>query len=287
MLDLQLHTTDSDGTWPWQQVLEQCLTLGLTAFAITDHDTIIRQAEIRAWAKSQKAQAIPGVELSTRESDQSVHLLGYFLEGPLERLESKLAYLRMGRGDRNKKIIERLQKLGLKVTEEELIKVAGRATVGRPHIARLLLEKGYVQSIKEAFDRYLALDGSAYFPKDELPLREGIDLLHEAGCVTSVAHPLLLNRAPDVFEASLRLWRSWGLDAVEAIYPMYKPEQSTYMVRTAEKYGYLITGGSDFHGENKPHIKIGTGTGNLNVPDGVLEPLMQRKEEICRHSRMS
>lgn len=280
MIDLQLHTTDSDGTWAWDRVLEKCLDLNLTAFAITDHDTIRRRAEIIAWAKAHEAMAIAGIELSTSENGQTIHLLGYFLDGPLEKLGLRLDYLREGRMSRNKKIVTRLQSLGVKVTEEEVLLAADRATVGRPHIARLLMEKGVVKSMQEAFDRFLSLNGSAYFPKDELPLREAIDLLHEAGAVTSVAHPGLLKRPADVLEASLSEWRSWGLDGIEAIYPSYSLEQTAFFERMADKYGFLRTGGSDFHGENKPHIQIGTGTGHLNVPDEFLAPLLQCRDEI-------
>ncbi len=280
MIDLQLHTTDSDGTWSWKQVLETCLDMRLSAFAITDHDTMVRRDDIRAWAKQNDAVAIPGIELSTRENDQTIHLLGYFLDGPLEKLEKRLEYLREGRRCRNQKIVERLQSLGIQVTEEDVLRIAGKATVGRPHIARLLMEKGAVKTMQEAFDRYLSINGRAYFPKDELPLREGIDLLHEAGAVTSVAHPGLLKRPPDVLEASLKEWRSWGLDGIEAIYPSYSLEQTAFFERISDKYGFVRTGGSDFHGENKPHIKIGTGTGHLNVPDELLEPLFARRDEI-------
>src|SRR5689334_10791785 len=108
MIDLQIHTTDSDGTWSWTQVLDKCLELNLTAFVITDHDTTVRRNDILAWAKANDALAIPGIELSTCESDQTIHLLGYFLDGPLETLQSKLTYLRDGRLERNKKIVARL-----------------------------------------------------------------------------------------------------------------------------------------------------------------------------------
>lgn len=284
LLDLQLHTTDSDGTWPWDRVLEHCREMGLKAFAITDHDTIVRREDILKWAKEKKAMAIPGIELSTSEKGQTVHLLGYFLDGPLTKLESKLAILREGRNVRNKKIIDKLQGLGFKVTEEDLKVVAGRATVGRPHIARLLLEKGYIKTIAEAFERFLTPGGAAYFPKEELPLEEGIALLYEAGAVTSVAHPGLLKRSPDELEESLRIWKGWGLDGIEAVYPGYSEEQTVFFHRMADKYGYVMTGGSDFHGENKPHIKIGVGTGNLNVSDALLEPLLEKRKQN-EHSR--
>lgn len=282
MIDLQIHTTDSDGTWAWDKALNHCLDINLKAFAITDHDTIVRRQEILDWAKKNEAMAIPGIELSTRESDQTIHLLGYFLDGPLEKLQLRLDYLKEGRLSRNTKMIARLQSLGVRVTEEEVFRIAGRGTIGRPHIARLLLEKKVVGSLQEAFEKYLSINGLAYFPKEELPLREAIELLHEAGAVTSVAHPGLLKRAPADLEASLKMWRSWGLDALEGIYPTYSLEQTAFFQRLSEKYGFLITGGSDFHGENKPHIKIGTGTGHLNVPDELLEPLLQRREEISK-----
>jgi 3',5'-nucleoside bisphosphate phosphatase len=192
-------------------------------------------------------------------------------------------FLKRGRGDRNKKIIHRLRDLGFSVSDEELQKVAGQGTVGRPHIARLLLEKRYVQSMKEAFDRFLSATGLAYYPKEEIPLREGIDLLHDAGCVTSVAHPLLLQRSAEELELSFKKWREWGLDALEGVYPTYKPEQVSFVQRIAQKYGFLITGGSDFHGDNKPHIKIGVGTGTLHVPDELIEPLLERKNDYIQH----
>jgi len=213
VIDLQLHTSDSDGTWTWIQVLEKCLDLNLTAFAITDHDTTVRRDDIIAWAKTNDAMAIPGIELSASDNDQTIHLLGYFLDGPLTSLEARLNYLRSGRLDRNAKIVARLQKLGIAVTEEDVLLAAGRATVGRPHIARLLMQKGVVKTMQEAFDKYLNSNGQAYFPKVELPLREAIDLLHAAGAVTSISHPGLLKRTPEVLEESLKLWRSWGSTA--------------------------------------------------------------------------
>ncbi len=281
MIDLQLHTTDSDGTWPWRRVLEECVKLKLTAFAITDHDTMVRRGEILAFAAENKVQAIPGIELSTVENEQTVHLLGYFLNGPLEKLEGRLEFLREGRLHRNGHIINKLRSLGIDVTEAEVLAIAGNKVIGRPHIARLLLNKGAVTSIQEAFDKFLTPGGKAYFPKEELPLREGIVALHEAGAVTSVAHPGLLKRTPLDLEVSLKEWRSWGLDGVEGIYPSYTPEQISFFDRMAHKYGFLITGGSDFHGENKPHLKIGVGSGRLNVPDALLDPLYRRRDEVA------
>ncbi|MBV9080542.1 MAG: PHP domain-containing protein [Elusimicrobia bacterium] len=282
MIDLQLHTTDSDGTWPWDRVLQACLDLKLTAFSITDHDTVHRIDDIRAWAKAHNAQAIPGIELSTTENEQTVHLLGYFLDGNLDRLEERLRFLRDGRLVRNEQIIAKLRSLGVNVSEEDAKAIAGNKVVGRPHIARLLLNKGVVSSMQEAFDKYLAPGGRAYFPKVELPLRAAIELLHGAGAVTSVAHPALLKRTPLELENSLKEWRGWGLDGVEGIYPVYTPEQTGFFARMAQKYGFLITGGSDFHGENKPHIRIGVGSGSLNVPDALLEPLYRRRDEIAK-----
>jgi predicted metal-dependent phosphoesterase TrpH len=287
VIDLQIHTNDSDGTWSWKQVLEKCLDLNLTAFAITDHDTTVRRGDILAWGKANDAMAIPGIELSTCEDEQTIHLLGYFLDGPLDKLEAQLDFLRTGRLQRNKKIVAKLQSLGVNVTEEDVLNAAGRATVGRPHIARLLMQKGVVKSMQEAFDRFLSANGQAYYPKVELPLREAIELLHGAGAVTSISHPGLLKRTPEALEASLKLWRSWGLDGLEALYPSYSLEQTAFFDRIADKYGFLKTGGSDFHGDNKPHIQIGTGTGHLHVPDELLAPLLNKREEIRRALRHS
>jgi predicted metal-dependent phosphoesterase TrpH len=286
VIDLQIHTTDSDGTWAWDKALNHCLDINLKAFAITDHDTIVRRDDIIAWGKENDAMAIPGIELSTSENDQTVHLLGYFLDGPLDRLRSRLEFLKEGRLSRNKKMIARLRQLGIDVSEEDVFRVAGTGVVGRPHIARLLLEKKVVGSIQEAFEKYLSLHGLAYFPKEELPLKEAIELLRSSGAVTSVAHPGLLKRTPQEMEESVKVWRDWGLDGLEGIYPTYSLEQTAFYQRLSDKYGFLLTGGSDFHGENKPHIKIGTGTGHLNVPDELMEPLLSRRAEIRKNLKV-
>ena len=281
MIDLQLHTTDSDGTWPWNRVLEECKALRLSACAITDHDTIVRRGEVLAWAKKNQFMAIPGIELSTRDRNRTVHLLGYFVDGPLGTLQERLNSLRAARLERNRKIIKKLQGFGFSVTEEDIKRQSG-GTLGRPHIARTLFEKGYVKSIQEAFDRFLAHNAAAYFPLEEMSLNDGIALLHDAGCVTVVAHPMLLERSGQELEDSIRDWKSWGLDGVEGIYPSYTQEQTVFLNRMATKHNLIITGGSDFHGENKPHIKIGVGTGQLNVPDELLDPLFKRRREIAR-----
>ena len=282
MIDLQLHTTDSDGTWPWDRVLNTCVEMDLTAFAITDHDTVVRCDQIRAWGKERNVMAIPGIEMSTKEKGQTVHLLGYFLDGPMDVLQEKLGFLKKARVSRNKQIIQKLREMDYDVTEEEVKRISGEGTMGRPHIARLLLQKGYVNSMKEAFNRFLGIHGLAYFPKEELPLPEALGLLHQAGAVTSVAHPILLDRSPEELENALKEWKSWGLDGVEGIYPSYTAEQTSFMDRMAKKFDLILTGGSDFHGENKPHIKIGVGTGTLNVPDALLEPLLKKREEVNR-----
>jgi 3',5'-nucleoside bisphosphate phosphatase len=197
-------------------------------------------------------------------------------------LESTLAGLRASRRTRNIKILEKLNKYGFPVTEDDLNKVAQGETIGRPHIARMMLQKGFVTSIREAFDRFLALGSAAYVPKEEMPLQEAIQLLHASGAVTSAAHPMLLGRTYEELEESFKEWKSWGLDALEIFYPTYLPEQSIFLKRMADKYEFLATGGSDFHGENKPHLRIGVGYGNLAVPDELIEPLINRKELILK-----
>jgi len=275
-----LHTTDSDGTWPWDKVLEECLRIGLSAYAITDHDTITRRGEILAWARKHKAKAIPGVELSTKENDETVHLLGYFLGGDLEKLEKKLKEAISARTDRNSKIIKKLQAMGYQISMEELNRMTTGGPIGRPHIAQVLLAKGYVESVRKAFQRFLGREGAAYVPKDDMPLKKGIELLNEAKAVTVVAHPGLLTRSAPEFEAALKRWRSWGLDGIEVYYPSHNDEQIGFLERMADKFGFLKTGGSDFHGDNKPNIKIGVGYGKLAVPDELMGPLFKRRDEI-------
>ncbi len=278
MLDLQMHSSDSDGTWPWDKILNRCLEMGLTAFSITDHDTIARRKDILEWAKVHKAMAIPGVELSTVESEESVHLLGYFLEGPLKNLEKMLSGAVEARNDRNKKILKKLQAMGYQVSFEDLASGAACEPVGRPHIARLLMEKGYVKTIREAFHRFLSRKGSAYYPKDDIRLEDAITLLHEAGAVSVVAHPGLLQRSPHDLEQSIRTWADWGLDGIEVYYPSHTSQQLGFLMRLTDKFGLVRTGGSDFHGDNKPHIQIGIGSGDFKVPDELLAPLLKKRD---------
>ena len=279
-IDLHLHTNCSDGTATLEELVAQCAAAGLKAISVTDHDTLGCVDAAPAVAKKHGLTIIPGVEISAKDRGKTVHLLAYFLEGPREELHQKLAFLRQARVERNTKILAKLRELGVDAQEADLLRIAGKATLGRPHIARLLMEKGKVRSIQEAFDRFLVVGGLAYFPKEELPLKEAIELIHRAGGVAAVAHPLRFQWDRPFFEEVVREWISWGLDGLEVFYSSHSDPEVSYLQKLCKRLGLLMTGGSDFHGANKPDIKVRYGFGGLHVPGTLLEPLMQRKDVI-------
>jgi len=249
----------------------------VTAVAITDHDTIDGIAEASQAAAELGIEVIPGVEISARYreagQDTELHILGYFLDWQSLDLQTKLAHLRTSRHTRNPKIIEKLNDLGLAITYDEVLTLAGNGAVGRPHIARVLMDKGFVTSAKEAFDRYLAAGAAAYVPRELPEPAEAIALIRAAGGVAVLAHPSWLERSDvGVYKSCERL-KSEGLMGIEVHYSTHKPDQTAQYLDTATRLDLLVTGGSDFHGLTKPDIEVGTGRGGLKVPEQLLEPL--------------
>jgi hypothetical protein len=276
-IDLHLHTTYSDGSSTPMQVLKMAHAAKVTALAITDHDTVDGIADAIEAGAEMGIEVIPGIEVSARypegDSDSELHILGYFLDWKNLDLQTKLAHLRTTRHTRNPQIIERLNALGLAITYDEVLQLAGSGAVGRPHIARVLMDKGYVSSAKEAFDRYLAAKAAAYVPRDLPDPVEAIALIRMAGGVPVLAHPSWLGRPNNgVFKTCERL-KAEGLMGIEVHYSTHKPEQTAEYLDTARRLDLLVTGGSDFHGVTKPDIDVGVGRGSLTVPEKLLEPL--------------
>ncbi|HJU04011.1 MAG TPA: PHP domain-containing protein [Nitrospiraceae bacterium] len=271
-LDLHLHTTYSDGSLPPAEVLILAHKAHVTALAITDHDTVDGIPEALEAGERLGIEIIPGIEISSRLEANEVHILGYFVDWKDRELLAQLSRLREARHVRNPRIIERLNALHIEITYDEVKQLAKTDSIGRPHIARVLMNKGYVKSAKEAFDRYLADRAAAYVPRDLPSPAEAIAMVKAAHGVAVLAHPSWLDRSEGIGPVCEQL-KSEGLDGVEVHYSTHRPEQTVQYLETARRLGLLVTGGSDFHGVTKPDIEVGIGRGTLQVPTTLLEPL--------------
>jgi len=250
---------------------------GLTAVALTDHDTVEGLAEARVAAVDAGVRLVPGCELSCEVGAATMHLLVYFLSDGPAPLQDRLAGLQAARADRNRRIVQVLQDHGLDVTLEEILDEAGGGSVGRPHVAGVLLRKGYVSSVQEAFDVWLAKGKPAYLDRERLLPTEAIALAHASGAVAVLAHPTSLGFDGPELERFVAGLAADGLDGLECEYGRYAPDLRASLRSLAGRLGLAVTGGSDYHGRYKPDIALGTALGDLQVPDDLLESLEARR----------
>lgn len=269
-LDLHLHTTHSDGSCTPTEVVTMAHHAGVTALAITDHDIMTAVDEAMAIGQECGIEIIPGVEISSLAGNSEIHILGYFLDRHDADLLTHLKTLRDGRHRRNPQIIERLQALGIDITYEEVRALAGTDSIGRPHIARILMEKQVVASAKEAFDRFLAEGKPAYVPRELPPPSEAIQWIKSARGLAVLAHPTWVKVAEQPLIDLVRQLKAHGLDGVEVHYSTHTARQTREYLSLAQQLGLLVTGGSDFHGLTKPDIEVGTGKGALHIPTSLL-----------------
>jgi 3',5'-nucleoside bisphosphate phosphatase len=272
-IDLHLHTTHSDGSLSAAEVLQLAHKAKVTALAITDHDIVTGIPEAIAAGAELGIEIIPGVEISSYINNSELHILGYCIDWRDSELNRRLATLRESRHTRNPQIIERLRSLGLDVTYAEVRSLAGTESVGRPHIARLLMDKKYVSSAKDAFDRYLSEGRPAYVAR-ELPRPvDAIAWIRAAGGVAVLAHPTWAKVSGEGLNTLLTTLKADGLGGIEVHYSTHTKRQTTEYLDLAKRLDMLVTGGSDFHGITKPDIDVGTGRGDLKVPEQLLDPL--------------
>jgi predicted metal-dependent phosphoesterase TrpH len=256
--------------------------LGLKAIAITDHDSLSGSAAAVAGGIPSTLRFLTGIEISAASPEGyrvngSVHILGYGIDPDHGGLNAMLRVLKRSRENRNPQIIAQLNALGLDLSTDELARVVGGATAGRPHIARLMVAKGMAASINDAFDRFLGKNRPAYVEKYRVPMAEAIGTINDAGGIAVLAHPYLTGLTdPTTFEAFLLTLQTMGLKGIEAIYPGHNEAATAEYCRLARKYDLLITGGTDFHGEVTPGIRMGSGDGSFFVPYSIYEKLMER-----------
>jgi predicted metal-dependent phosphoesterase TrpH len=298
MIDLHSHTTKSDGSLSPRELVELARRKGLTTLAITDHDTLEGYDEAIPFAREASLDLICGVELSTKFHGQTIHVLGYFFPGaelsqtepvaqrkaeshiggvsgtlPAPQFRAHLSCLQTGRKDRNRRLAARLQELGLAVTADEVERI-GRSQAGRPHFAKLLVQKGYVKDIREAFDRYLDESAPGYVERSEASLENITSWIHEGGGIASWAHPVrMVKKSGLPAEVLFHEVQAKGIDAIEAYHSDHSPEDRAEYLATAAKLDLAVTGGSDFHGDSKPHIDLG----GVTLPAALLTALRRMR----------
>jgi predicted metal-dependent phosphoesterase TrpH len=281
-IDLHCHTNRSDGTLSPTDLVLLAESLGLSAIAVTDHDTIDGVEEAVDAGMRLRIEVIPGAELSIEydlPENGHMHIVGLFLDTSCTKLREGLDWLRRKREERTPRILGILNEHGVHITEEEVMEKAGGASVGRPHMARLMVEKGYVDSLQEAFDRYLKKGAVAYAPKEKFPLEKALSMILAAGGLPILAHPYSLKLDDAALEELLITMKGMGLAGIEAQYSNHDQEHTSLYADLAGKLDLIVSGGSDFHGENKPDIRLGTGKGNLDIPYGVLEQMKRRRKD--------
>jgi len=268
-IDLHVHTTASDGQFSPTEVVHKALEIGLIAIAVTDHDTIAGVAEALEAAGGTGLDVIPGVEISTDIPRSEVHILGYYIAHADLYLRSRLSLFRDSRLDRARRMVAKLNRMGLPLDWERVQQIAGEAAVGRPHLARALLEKGYISSVDEAFHLYIGRNGPAYVERFKISPAEAVQTILAANGLPVLAHPLQVSHlVPELTKH--------GLVGLEAYYPGYTPDETGFLLDLAAKYDLLVTGGTDFHGED---VLPGSQLGGVIVPQGVVENLHTRHKQ--------
>lgn len=271
-IDLHIHTIYSDGTWTPQEVVSRAKKLNLAAISITDHDSVAGLEEAIARGKKLGIEVVPGIEMSTDVGEDEIHILGYYLNWKEKEFLAQLEKFQAARAERNRKLIKKLKELGMEINHGELKGLSGRGVISRLHIARLMVRKGYVSSIGNAFERWLNPGKPAYVKKMNVSPFQIIELILKTGGVPVFAHPFLSKR-DDLIPRLVKA----GLKGIEVYHSAHDSRVTQYYQKVAQKYHLLITGGSDCHGEAKDKVLMG----KVKVPVSVLRVL---KKEIGKES---
>ena len=284
-IDLHIHTTASDGTFTPSEIVAHAIKLKLKAIAITDHDTLAGSSEALNSGIPADLEFLTGVEISAApppfyHQAGSFHLLGYSICLDDSKLNQTLETLQVARKNRNPAIINRLNELGISISLGEVRELAGKAQLGRPHIAQMMISKGVVSSIDEAFDQFLGADKPAYVDKYRVKCSQAIDAILGAGGIPVLAHPGLLECKSDKqLDELIGQLKRMGIQGVEVYYSEHTADQTRVLGELAQRHDLLMTGGTDFHGSIHPDIQMGSGKGNLFVSYDLYQKLIQHKNE--------
>ncbi|OGP54819.1 MAG: hypothetical protein A2Y65_12095 [Deltaproteobacteria bacterium RBG_13_52_11] len=278
--DLHIHTTASDGIMSPAEVVRYAKGKGLRAIAITDHDTIEGLQEGIQEGNKLELEVIPGVELSADSLKGTMHLLGYYIDPTCSELVDKLMVVQRARVERNLKMVEKLRALGINIELSEVKAAPEHGQIGRPHFAYTMVQKGYAHNMQDAFDRYLRKGGPAYVEKFKFTPQEAMDFIGKAGGITVLAHPFTLNQLqPKDLEALIVELKGQGLEGIEVYYPEHSEGQRKFYRYLAQKYGLVISGGSDFHGLAKDAVDLGEGYGDRELTYSLVEAIKTRREQ--------
>lgn len=281
-VDLHTHSNRSDGSDPPSELVQKAAAAGLTAVALTDHDTLEGIEEAREMARDLTIELVPGIEISCEWAPGAMHLVVLFIEPRPGPLQDRIQELQAGRRDRNHRIAERLRQLGIDISMDEVLQESPVGVVGRPHFAAVLVRKGVVADIPDAFNEYLGNRAPAYMPRPRLAPEEAISLARASGGVPILSHPHTLGHtAAGEFSATYRRLKDAGLVGIDAYYGEYTPEQRGELVRICRSFELIPSGGSDYHGSYKEGLELGTGYGDLEVPDSALAELRRVHFELA------
>lgn len=278
LIDLHVHSNCSDGTLSPEDLVHLAIKKKLRAFALTDHDTTdgIALAQLAIANSNSNLELIPGIELSTNYHEKDIHIVGLDIDKDNVYFQKSLCEFQNSRHLRNLKMITKLQEHGIDITEEKMLASFGESVWTRAHFGRYLQDHGYVSNLWDAFPKYLGDDAPCFVPREKVTPFQGIQLIHEGGGSAVLAHPLSYNLTPDELDTLVAKLTRAGLDGIEVFYSMNRYGDENRMKLLAKKYGLKPSGGSDFHGSNKPSIQLGTGKGNLNMSYDIWKNLSSR-----------
>lgn len=269
-VDLHVHSTKSDGSFTPAELVEYALEKGLSAFALTDHDTVEGIDEAILAAAGTSLRVIAGVELSTDYQGRDIHILGLFIDWKNKEFVERLNTFRDARHNRNKKMCQKLCDTGISISMDELHAANPDSVITRAHYAKFLLEKGYVKSMPEAFERYIGDHAPCFVSREKVTPCDAVKLILYAGGIPILAHPILYGMGNDSLNLLISALKDAGLAGIEAIYSTYTQHDEQQMRQLASQYDLLISGGSDFHGINKKYIDLAVGRGKLFIPLEIL-----------------
>ena len=281
IVDLHVHSNKSDGTCSPSELVDLAIQKGLSAFALTDHDTTAGLDEAIEYAKGRDIEVVPGIEFSTEYQGRDIHVLGLAIDYKAPVFADRLQAFVDSRIGRNRKMCRNLTEAGIDISYEKLMAAYPGAVITRAHYARYLLDHGYVKSLPEAFERYVG-DHCPYFvPREKVTPVQAVQLIRQAKGIPVLAHPTLYHMGKDALQKLVSSLTEAGLVGLEAIYSTYSAGEEREMRQLALRNGLLISGGSDFHGSNKPGLELATGYhGKLVIPYDIWERLKEKRREL-------
>lgn len=280
-IDLHVHSNKSDGTYTPAKLVDYAIEKGLAAFALTDHDTTAGLAEAISYAADKPVEVVPGIEFSSEYEGKDVHVVGLYIRFDTPAFQSKLKDFVDSRINRNIKMCRNLQEAGIDISYEKLSAENPGAVITRAHYAAYLTEHGYVSNRAEAFARYVGDNCKYYVPREKITPAQAVEMILHAKGVPILAHPPLYHMGNERLNKLVGILKQAGLMGIEAIYSSYNSQEERDMRRLADKYELLISGGSDFHGDNKPGLDLGSGYGKMYVPYEILENIKKAANAAC------